>query len=115
VYNLMRNIGGSFGIAVVTTLLARGAQVNQDHLISRLSLENPILQRSIQALNHVTAASGPITSELQAYGILYSQVIRQATLLAYTDNFRLLAGLAAICVPLVLVFRKQHKSRAAKA
>ncbi len=107
VYNLMRNIGGSFGIAVVTTLLARGAQEHQQILAGHVTPENPILQQDLSILTHsVTSGAGPVTSTLQAYGIIYSQVIRQATLLAYADNFRLMAVLALACAPLVIIFRR---------
>jgi len=109
IYNLMRNIGGSFGIAMITTLLARGAQVHQTILAAHLSSGNPILQHDLDLLRHsVTAGSGPVASTLQAWGLIYSQLIRQATLLAYADNFRLMAALALACVPLVLLFRRER-------
>jgi DHA2 family multidrug resistance protein len=110
VYNLMRNIGGSVGIAVVTTLLARGAQVHQSILSGHVSAENPILQREIHALQQgVTSGAGPVASTQQAYGLVYAGVIRQATLLAYMDNFRLLAGLALATIPLILIFQRVRK------
>ena len=87
IYNLMRNIGGS----------------------AHLSSGNPILQHDLDLLRHsVTAGSGPVASTLQAWGLIYSQLIRQATLLAYADNFRLMAALALACVPLVLLFRRER-------
>jgi DHA2 family multidrug resistance protein len=111
VYNLMRNIGGSFGIAIVTTLLARGAQVHQDILVGHLSPDNPLLQQELNALSHsVTGGAGPVTSMSQAYAMIYKEVVRQATLLAYVDNFRLMAALALACVPIVLFFRRLKPS-----
>ena len=110
VYNLMRNIGGSVGIAVVTTLLARGAQVHQSTLAGHMSAENPAFQGALKALEHgVTSGAGPVTSTLQAYGLLYGELIRQSTLLAYIDTFRLLAGLALAVMPLILIFRVRRK------
>jgi len=102
IYNLMRNIGGSVGIAVVTTLLARGAQVHQSILVGHLSAANPALQQELGALQQ------GVTTQ-QAYGLIYTELIRQSTLLAYMDNFRLLAGLALATLPLILFFRRVRR------
>ena len=110
VYNLMRNIGGSVGIAAVSTMLARGAQIHQSILGSHLSAENPIFQQRLQALQEgVTSGAGPVTSTQQAYGLIYAGLIRQSTLLAYIDNFRLLAGLALATIPLILIFQRVRR------
>jgi len=110
VYNVMRNIGGSVGIAVVTTLLARRAQIHQSILAGHLSPENPVLQGALDSLQQgVTSSSGPVTSTQQAYGLIYGELVRQSTLLAYMDNFRLLAGLALATLPLILIFRRVRK------
>jgi DHA2 family multidrug resistance protein len=100
IYNLMRNIGGSFGIAAVTTLLARRAQMHQNILVGHVVAGNPALQHELDVLRGAGAATS------QALALVYQQVIRQATLLAYADNFRMMAGLALCCVPLVLLFRR---------
>ena len=104
VYNLMRNLGGSVGIAMVTTLLARGAQVHQFMLAGHLSPENPIFQRDLDVLQQAT-------SNQQGYGLIYAELIRQSTLLAYMDDFRLLAGLALATIPLILIFHRPRKQR----
>jgi DHA2 family multidrug resistance protein len=110
VYNLMRNIGGSVGIAVVTTLLARGAQIHQSILAGNLSAENPAFQRELDALRQgVTSGAGPVTATQQAYGLIYAGLIRQSTLLAYIDIFRLLAGLALAALPLILIFQRVRR------
>jgi len=103
IYNLMRNIGGSFGIAVVTTMLARGAQEHQNILVGHVVPGNPALQRDLSVLGGVGAGGR------QAYALVYDQVIRQATLLAYADNFRFIAGLALACAPLAILFRTVYK------
>ena len=102
IYNLMRNIGGSVGIAAVTTLLARGAQVHQSILVGHLSAANPAFQQELSALQQGVTAQ-------QAYGLIYAQLIRQSTLLAYMDNFRLLAGLALAAIPLILLFQRVRR------
>jgi DHA2 family multidrug resistance protein len=102
IYNLMRNIGGSVGIAVVTTLLARGAQTHQSILVSHLSMANPAFQQKLNTLQQ------GVTTQ-QAYGLIYTELIRQSTLLAYMDIFRLLAGLAFAAIPLILIFQRVRR------
>src|ERR1700752_133353 len=107
IFNLMRNLGGSFGIAGVTTMLARGAQIHQANMVSHLTPYDPAYQ---QRLNDVTAAlsaqGNPMTAPEQAVGAVYQTLANQATLLAYIDNFRLLVFLCLICVPAALLFRR---------
>jgi len=107
VYNLMRNIGGSIGIAMATTLVARGTQAHQATMVGHMSPYRPEFQQSLQStsgmLSHYV---DPASALQQAYGLLYGTLQQQANLLAYCDTFRLLALLCVICVPLVLVFSK---------
>jgi DHA2 family multidrug resistance protein len=107
IFNLMRNIGGSVGIAAVTTMLARGAQLHQATMVSHLTPYDPAYQQRLQELTAALAARGnPMTALQQAYGAIYGTLVEQATLLAYIENFRLLAFLCLICAPAALVFRK---------
>jgi DHA2 family multidrug resistance protein len=113
IYNLMRNLGGSAGIAVVTTLLARGAQSYQAGLVRNLTPYDPESQEWLENLAAALAAEGdPATASAQAYGLLYGIVQRQAALLAFIDDFRLISTLCLACVPLVLLFRKVRPAEA---
>ncbi|HWF87566.1 MAG TPA: DHA2 family efflux MFS transporter permease subunit [Pyrinomonadaceae bacterium] len=108
IYNLMRNVGGSFGIAAVTTLLARGAQAHQAAMVSHLTPYDPVFRERLSEMAANLAAQGGsmVTATEQAYGAMYQTLVRQATLLAYIDNFRLLALLCLICLPAGLLFKK---------
>jgi MFS transporter, DHA2 family, multidrug resistance protein len=108
-FNLMRNTGGSIGIAVVTTLLSRGAQVHQAAMVSHLTPYDPAFQQRVQQL------SGPAASLQQAYGTIYGIVARQAMVMSFLDNFRLLAGLSLLCIPAVFLFKKVRALRGAVA
>jgi DHA2 family multidrug resistance protein len=105
-YNLMRNIGGSFGIAVTTTLLARAAQRSQALLVGHLSPENPIYRERLEALTAALTPQLGAGAVEQATAMLYGELVRQATLIAYVENFRLIALVCLVCVPLVLLFRR---------
>jgi len=107
IYNLMRNVGGSFGIAAVTTMLARGAQTHQAAMISHLTPYDPVFREQIsEMVTRMTANTDVLTASQQAYRAVYQTLVRQATLLAYIDIFRLLAFLCVLCVPAALLFKK---------
>jgi DHA2 family multidrug resistance protein len=107
VFNLMRNTGGSMGIAMVTTLLARGTQIHQAALVGNLSPYNPVFQQRLKQLSDVFATrSGQTTGMQQAYASLYGTLVRQAAVLSYADVFRLLAFLCLLCIPATLLFER---------
>jgi MFS transporter, DHA2 family, multidrug resistance protein len=105
VFNLMRNTGGSMGIALVTTLLARGTQIHQAAMVSHLSPYNPIFQERLQQLGAGFATqNGQTTGAQQAYAAVYGTLLRQAAVLSYADVFRWLAFLCFLCIPATLLF-----------
>ena len=107
IFNLMRNIGGSFGIAGVTTMLARNAQVHQAMLLSHLTPYDAAFQQRLHELTSGLAAhSDPITATQTAYGVIYQAVVEQANLLSYLDAFRLLAFLCLLACLAPLFFAK---------
>jgi MFS transporter, DHA2 family, multidrug resistance protein len=101
VFNLMRNTGGSLGIAAMTTMLSRGGQIHQAALVENINPYNPVLQQRVQELT----GSGSLSTQ-QAYGAIYGMVAKQAMVLSYIDNFRLLAFLCILCVPAVFLFKR---------
>jgi DHA2 family multidrug resistance protein len=111
IYNLMRNIGGSIGIASITTMLVRGSQIHQNYLAANAGAENPVEGGFVRGLQARLFSQGVdmVTAHQKALGALYQSVQQQAALLAYADNFRLLAFLALLCLPLVLLFQKVRK------
>jgi DHA2 family multidrug resistance protein len=105
-YNLLRNMGASFGISMVTTLLTRGEQRHQTYLGAHLNAADPVYQNAIQKLSHYFAVqSGPAQGMREAMGMVYRNLRQQATLLSYTNDFRLLAWLSLACLPFLLFFR----------
>src|SRR5204862_439429 len=110
-FNLMRNIGGSVGIAVVTTLLARTSQRDHALLVGNLSPDNPVYQDVYRALRGALAPDVGAAAGDQANAILYQLLLRQVALLSYVENFRLIAVVCLACVPLVFLFRRVRASR----
>jgi MFS transporter, DHA2 family, multidrug resistance protein len=114
-FNLMRNIGGSIGIALATTLLARTSQREHALLIGHLSPDNPIYQDYARSLaSALTPEAGASAGDL-ANAILYQLVLRQVSLLAYVLNFRLISVVCLCCVPLVFLFHRVRARRDAIA
>jgi DHA2 family multidrug resistance protein len=113
IYNLMRNLGGSVGISMCTTLLARRAQVHQNIMVAKMTPYDPVYQQRLDALRKVlTPKVGASAAAQQAVGILYKTLVAQATLLAFVDNFRLITVLAVCCIPLA-IFLKRARARPA--
>jgi DHA2 family multidrug resistance protein len=106
IYNLMRNIGGSIGISSVTTMLVRGSQTHQNFLAANITAGNSGVGAMLQGMQAKLSLSGAdtYTAHQKALGALYQNMQRQASLLAYIDNFRWLGYLALLCVPIVLLF-----------
>ena len=114
IYNLMRNIGGSFGIAMITTFLARGSQQHQNYLVAHVNPAQPQLSAALAGLTARLQHSGMDMESAHrvALALMGRMVAQQSALLAYLDNFRLLGWMAAICIPLLLFLRKGTRNRA---
>jgi DHA2 family multidrug resistance protein len=106
--NFMRNIGSSIGTSMVTTLIARRAQVHQVYLVAHVSPSHPALARAASGLAAHLASSGldATRATSQAYGRIYRALIGQATTLAYIDTFWVLCIGAAIMFLLSFALRK---------
>lgn len=106
-YNLMLNIGGSSGIAFVTTMIARKSQEHQALMVSNLSATDPAFVQSVDAArNYLSRQTDPVTALHQAYALIGSSVDAQAHLWAFVDNFRVFALLALGSLPLIFLFRR---------
>ena len=113
IYNLMRNTGGSIGIAAMTTFLARGAQVHQAALSVHTTPYDPAFQGLFEQIkNSLLTQMDAAAAAQQAYQRIYGLVVRQAMVLSYIDNFRLLAILCVLCIPTALLFKRVKAGKA---
>ncbi len=114
--NLGRNVGGSVGISLVTTLLARRAQVHQNMLAGNLNAYSDRFRQALHGTTQalVSAGSSPSQASAQAYAQLYGSVQRQSSMLAYIDCFFVLSIVFACLIPFVFIMRKvdPHKGAA---
>ena len=108
IINLARNVGASVGIATVTTLLDRRAQVHQNFLVEHVNATNPAYQAMVNSMTHRLTAAGSSAAQAagQSNGLVYGMIQRQSSLLAYLDNFRMLALIFLLLIPLMFLMKK---------
>jgi MFS transporter, DHA2 family, multidrug resistance protein len=114
-YNVLRNLGGSVGIALATTFLAQRSQFHQHNLVAHVTVWDPETQRRLAEWTRHFLAHGAdaFTAQRQATAMLYQDVVGQAQVLAYADDFWVLAILFSL-VPLFLpLMRRVHADPAA--
>jgi DHA2 family multidrug resistance protein len=96
--NLSRNIGGSIGISLVTTLLARNMQIAHADMTSQVSEQVlPSISGGMVAQFGLPASS--------ALAMLNAEITRQAAFIAYIDDFWIMMALTFAAIPLVLLLR----------
>jgi DHA2 family multidrug resistance protein len=106
-FNLMRNVGGSMGISIASTLLTRRADVHQNEIINSVPRTGQQFQNSIIATEQaLTGYYGKANAMLPAQTTLYQQLGRQASTWAFVDVFRWLSLLCFFCVGIVWLFKK---------
>jgi len=90
--NVVRNLGGAFGVALLTTLLARRSQTHQATLVGHIDIWDAETAERLRAwaAHFVAQGADSFTADRRAMGILYQEVTKQAQLLAFADDFWLL-------------------------
>ena len=108
IFNLMRNIGASIGIASVTTMLSRQQQIHTQELGANVTPYTPAAQQMFEQMRNTFIALGAdvATATKQAYAALFGVVQQQAAMMSYNDTFRMMAYLALIMLPLILIMRR---------
>lgn len=107
IFNLVRNLGGSVGISVATTMVTRGAQAHQALMVGHLAPDRLAYREFLAAQQALLSPGlGSTMAAKQAVARVYKMLIQQAMLFAYVDTFRRLGFLCLFCILLVLLFRR---------
>jgi DHA2 family multidrug resistance protein len=108
IYNLLRNLGGSFGVAFVTTMLARRGQLHEVRLIEHLTPYDINYQVATQKAAAMLQYRGfdPTMADQGGLGVIYRGLLKQASMMAFNDAFFLLSVFMICIVPLVLLMKK---------
>ena len=107
-YNLLRNIGGSIGISIVNTIVARHEQLHRNELAASLVPGRPEVLGAVSGIQQYLGAQGAsaTTATQRAYGLLNATLNAQSRLWSYVDDFRYMALVCFACVPIVFLLKK---------
>jgi DHA2 family multidrug resistance protein len=106
--NLSRQLGGSFGIAILATYVTVHTQIHRVDLLANVYPGNPLVDERLRMLTASLLSRGydPVAAQRGALALLDQQTMRQASMLSYNDAWMLLL-LTFICVsPAILLLRK---------
>ena len=116
IYNLFRNIGGSIGISVASTLLTRRADLHQNELINSIPRTGQQFQNHLSSAQHALSGTfGGANTLGPAQATLYQQLQRQASEWAFVDVFRWLSLLCFFCVAIVWMLKRVKPGKAPAA
>jgi MFS transporter, DHA2 family, multidrug resistance protein len=105
IYALVRNEGGSIGIALSSTFLQRTQQTHQAYLAANMTASNPAVMNAVHSA--AAAQGGSVTDAMHAgLAMVYGQMQRQSLLLAYMDQYRMFAYCLLALLPLVLLLKR---------
>jgi len=104
---MMRQLGGSFGVALITTFMSRQNMTHRSDLVSKLDINNPAVQQRIQGMQHNFMNKGMASDVAlkSSYSAMDHMVTKQAAVLSYMDVFFYLGVIFLICVPFVLMVK----------
>jgi DHA2 family multidrug resistance protein len=112
-FNLARNLGGSIGIATVTTMLTRRAQLHQSRLVEHLTPYDAAYRDSLAGAARLMTLHGasPPDAAAAAHGMIYGSMVRQAHMLAFVDVFWFMGVLFLGIIPLMLLIKNVKSTR----
>ncbi len=107
--NMMRQLGGSTGVALMATFIQHHAWKHRQNLLTHLTPYDPALRERLTAIvsGFVAQGSTLTTARRQALAVIEAMMSRQALLLTYLDAFRIVGVLFLFCIPLILLFRRR--------
>ncbi len=108
IFNVMRNVGGSVGIAASTTMIARASQQEINQLGANVTSFSRSAQMMIEQTKAALMARGAdaATATERAYAAVWGMVQRQSAMLSFVHAFQFLAIVFILCLPLILLMRK---------
>lgn len=110
--NVSRNLGGTFGISLVQTMLAQRKQFHQASFVARLNPLNPVYHHAMERLTHALTARGlsAVAAGRVATAMIYREVVREAAMFSYVEVFHVLMWVVFASVPLVLLMHSTKTS-----
>ena len=110
IQNLLKNIGSAIGTSLVATMLTRFAQIHQYMLVGKMSELNPVFIERVQTTaGALSAYTEHSVAQYMAQYSYYGQLVKQSTLWAFIDSFRIFGVLCLAVIPLLLLMKKIKK------
>ncbi len=108
IFNLLRNLGGSFGVAFITTMIARRSQFHQAHLVEHLTPFDTTYQIATSQAAQFLGQRGfdVSTSQHGGLAVIYGQLLKQASMLSFNDAFYLLSVFMICTLPLLFIMKR---------
>jgi DHA2 family multidrug resistance protein len=107
IFNLMRNLGGSVGIALTNTFVSRGIQSHYSIFIPHVTVYDPVYRQQTQMLQSgLTPLTGAPQAAHQAQALLHGMVLQQAAVMSYIDIFRWTALMLMLLIPGAFLLKK---------
>ncbi len=108
IINLARNIGASVGIATVTTMLDRRTQFHMARLTEKANELSAAYHNTLHGIQTklIAAGSTAANASAQAHGFVYGTIERQAAMLSFLDDFKMLGIVFFAVIPVLLLLRK---------
>lgn len=112
IQNLLKNIGSAIGTSLVATMLTRFSQVHQYMLVGKLHDLNPVFVERVQSTAGALSQYAHMTvAQYMAQYSMYGQLVKQATLWAFIDSFRVFGVLCLAVIPLLLLLKKSSNKK----
>jgi DHA2 family multidrug resistance protein len=108
IYSLVRNIGSSFGISIVQTLLTENTQVAHSSLVQHINVYNPFIRAPYLPSPYGLHSSAGLAA-------LNAEITRQAGMIAYIDDFKLMMIVALLAMPFLLLIRVPKHAHAGES
>jgi DHA2 family multidrug resistance protein len=114
-FNLMRNLGGSVGIAAIATMISRNAQRNTNILGAHVTAYDMKSQQMLEQIRSAMTARGMdvATATQAAYASVFGMVQRQAMMVSFVELFRIMALVFAVVIPLVFIMKRPRSGPSA--
>jgi DHA2 family multidrug resistance protein len=107
-FNLMRNLGGSIGIAITGTILQRQRQATAAFLGENVSVYDPVTRAVFEQIRAslMAAGSDAVSATQRAYMMLHGMILQQASMVSFVNLFRLLGIIFLVMLPLVIAMKR---------
>ncbi|HTZ40238.1 MAG TPA: DHA2 family efflux MFS transporter permease subunit [Syntrophales bacterium] len=112
VFNLLRNLGGSFGVAFASTLVARRAQFHHGRLAEGMSVLDRNFQEAVPQVHLILQQQGmaPGLLDKGQLGLIYKKLVMEANMMAFNDTFFVLSVMMALAGLMVFLMKRSHEA-----